>query len=144
MSNPVLIDDLEARFRPLVGNERTVAQALLDDAWAIACAQLPNLASGNFDTGTARAVISAMVVRVLRNPEGLRTFSSDDASFTRDNAVSTGGLYLSADELTLLNTASGGIRRGAFSIAPSYPEPHSPGAEWAYRYPGSYGYGGSW
>ena len=58
----------------------------------------------------------------------------------RHNAVSTGGLYLSEDELTLLTTALGGVRRGAFSIVPNQPEPHAPGAEWPYPYRGGGGY----
>lgn len=144
MANPVLITDLEARFRPLVGNERTVAQSLIDDAWAIACTQLPALASSTAPDGTVRAVIAGMIVRVLRNPEGLRSFTSDDASFTRDNAVSSGGLYLSADELALLSTAVGGARRGAFSIAAAQSEPVAPGSEWPYRYPPGMHYGSTW
>lgn len=139
MGNPVMIDDLEARFRPLVGIERTVATALLADAWAIANAQLPTLATsldgGGVPVETVRAVISAMVVRVLRNPEGLKQWSIDDGSFTRDSSVSGGTLYLTADELTLISASLGNRRRGAFSIAPGgEPERHSRGSEYGYGY----------
>ena len=35
MANPVSVDDLAARWRPLTDDEHTVASALLDDAWEI-------------------------------------------------------------------------------------------------------------
>lgn len=132
--NPVLIEDLEARFRPLSEEERPGAQALLDDAWAIANVQLPalsgNVSSGAVSSDVVRAVICAMVLRVLRNPDGVRSWSVDDYSQTRDNSVSSGALYLSDAELALLGTAAGYRRRGAFSVAPAPAQPtRSPYAE---------------
>jgi hypothetical protein len=104
--NPVLISDLEARFRPLTVAEQTVAQALLDDAWEELLARVPDLeartADGRVTSGLVVRVVSAMVIRVLRNPEAIRQWSVDDASFTRDNLVSSGFLYASADEIGLL------------------------------------------
>lgn len=146
MSNPVLIDDLEARFRPLVGDERTVAQALIDDAWAIAQAQLPLLAtevaSGQFPLGVVRAVLSAMVIRVLRNPEGVRTWAVDDYSQTRDASVAAGTLYLSTDELTLMSASLGNRRPGAFSITPGgAPDERARGGERIYGAGYGFGYG---
>lgn len=120
MANPVMVSDLEARFRPLLESERTVAQALLDDAWAVVLTRRPmlqqHLVDGNVSDGLARAVVSAMVLRVLRNPEGIRQWSIDDASFTRDNALSAGWLFVSDDELALLTP--GGTGDGAFTIRP--------------------------
>jgi hypothetical protein len=60
------------------------------------------VADGRLSVETVKAVVKAMVLRVLRNPDGLRQFTSDDASFTRDNAVSGGLLYLSPEERALL------------------------------------------
>jgi hypothetical protein len=104
--NPVLIADLEARFRPLTVAEQAVAQALLDDAWAELLARIPDLearvADGRVTDGLVVRVVSAMVIRVLRNPEAIRQWSVDDASFTRDNLVSSGLLYASAEEVGLL------------------------------------------
>lgn len=138
MANPVLVSDLAARFRPLTTDETAVAQALLDDAWAIALVQIPSLATrldgGDLDSSLVRAVISAMVLRVMRNPDGIRTWSVDDYSQTRDATVSGGVLYLSDDELGLLSPAGGagdaftitaGNAGPGFSAWPScYPDPN--------------------
>lgn len=139
MPNPVDISDLEDRWRPLSADEKTTAQALLMDAWAIANVQLPNLessvAAGTISSDVVRAVVSAMVVRVLRNPDGVRQWSVDDYSETRDSTLSSGVLYLTPAELALLNSAVGRPKRGAFSITPGGAEPqHSRGSEWAYGY----------
>lgn len=122
MSNPVVVEDLEARFRPLTdAAERATAEALLADAWAIALTQAPTLeqrlSSGALDPAVAVAVISAVVLRVLRNPDGIRTWSVDDYSQTRDATVAGGALYLSEDELRLL--APSGSTGSAFSITTS-------------------------
>lgn len=47
-------------------------------------------------------VVSAMVLRVLKNPESKRQESIDDYAWTRDTAVSSGALYVSDDELRLI------------------------------------------
>lgn len=131
MSNPVSVSDLEARFRPLSDDEQNVAQALLDDAWAVLLATIPDLDS-RIDSGAlapevARFVVSAMALRVLRNPNGVRQWSVDDYSETRDSALSAGSLYASPEEIALLRgTAS---RRGAFSVAPYQRHHYAPGAE---------------
>lgn len=145
-SSPVVLQDLEARFRPLLGDERTVAQSLIDDAWAIAQAQLPMLAtrvdSGQFPLEVVRAVLSAMVIRVLRNPEGVRTWAVDDYSQTRDASVAAGALYLSTDELTLMSASLGSRRPGAFSIAPGgQSDQRAEGGERIYGSGYGYGYG---
>lgn len=141
--NPVQVGDLEARFRPLVGTEVTVAEALLDDAWAILVSSLPDIdarmTSGATNVALVRSVVSSMVLRVLRNPDGVRTWSVDDYSQTRDASVAGGSLYLSADELALLNGRASSARRGAFSVAPAPVEPvRSPAAEWWYGYAPGY------
>jgi hypothetical protein len=145
--NPVDLADLEDRWRPLADDEKAGAQALLADAWAIANVQLPNLdasvTAGTTSPDAVRAVLSAMVIRVLRNPDGVRQWSVDDYSETRDSTLSSGALYLTADELNLLNTAMGRPRRGAFSITPGGESVgHSPGSEWPYGF--GYGYGSPW
>lgn len=105
--NPAIISDLEARFRPLTEPEKANAQAWLDDAWEELQARLPGLSSrltdGLISEGLVRRVVAAMVVRVLRNPDAIRQWGVDDATFTRDTLVSSGLLYVSADELALLS-----------------------------------------
>lgn len=117
MPNPVTVADLEARFRPLSNVETGTAQALLDDAWAILLTRRPGLdQDGTVSAGLVVAVVSAMALRVLRNPNGVRQWAVDDYSETRDASVSAGALYVSDDELALLN---GGATSGAFTIRPS-------------------------
>lgn len=122
MSNPVTIADLEGRFRPLSDDEQVIAESLLADAWALATLQVPSLdravSNDTANVGAVVAVVVAMVVRVLRNPDGVRQWSVDDYSETRDNAISSGGLYLSEDELSLLGAAVGAKPRRAFSVGP--------------------------
>lgn len=106
MANPTEIEDLEVRFRVLTEEERPNAQSLLDDAWEELLARVPDLETrmddGRVSTGLAVRVVRAMVVRVLRNPDAIRQWSGDDASFTRDTAVSAGLLYATPEEIGLL------------------------------------------
>lgn len=107
--NPAIISDLEARFRPLTDAELPNAEALLDDAWEELQARIPDLMArrdaGTVSDGLVRRVVTAMVVRVLRNPDAIRQWGVDDATFTRDTLVSSGLLFVSADEVALLSGA---------------------------------------
>lgn len=106
MANPALIADLEARFRPLSDAEKTNAQAWLDDAWEELLVRVPDLearmSDGRTSAGMVRRVVAAMVVRVLRNPDAIRQWGVDDATFTRDTLLSSGVLYATEDEVALL------------------------------------------
>jgi hypothetical protein len=104
--NPTVVSDLEDRFRPLTDAEKTVANALLIDAWVELLARIPDLedrmVAGRVSDALVRRVVAAMAVRVLKNPDAIRQWQIDDASFTRDQLVSSGMLYASPDELGLL------------------------------------------
>jgi hypothetical protein len=148
----VVVSDIEDRFRPLSPDEVPQAQALLDDAWAIINAQIPLLASTIASQPTAplgvlRAVLCNMVIRVLRNPNGVKQWAVDDYSETRDSSVSAGSLYLSTDEMALITQSLGNRRRGAFSITPAGDtDPRTEGAEYGFPYGyerGGY-YGSTW
>lgn len=120
MPNPTVVADLEDRFRPLADDETRVATTLLADAWVELLARVPDLdgrmADGRVSDGLVRRVVAAMVVRVLRNPEAIRQWSVDDASFTRDQLVSSGVLYASPDEIGLLiGTPAGPLPPLSFS-----------------------------
>lgn len=74
-------------------------------------AKIPTLA-GRFESGAVSAqlvggVVEDMVLRVAKNPQALRSFGIDDFQATIDNAVSSGLLYVSADELAMLSPGSG-------------------------------------
>jgi len=125
-SNPAIYTDLEARWRPLSTAEKTVATALLEDAWQIMLSRVPYLSTrldviapattSELSSALVVAVESAMVLRVLKNPDAKRQESIDDYSWMRDNAVSAGLLYLTDDELSDLSPA--GASTDAFTITP--------------------------
>lgn len=123
MSSPATIDDLARRsLRPLTDDEKRVGEGWLEDAWAMLVIQRPYLAiAADRDRLVAAVVVQvlcAMVMRVINNPEGKYQESGDDYSYSRDSAVSTGALYVSADELALL-PAGERRRRTSFTIVPS-------------------------
>lgn len=133
MPNPVIVDDLEARFRPLSDEERDVAQALVDDAWAVLLMVVPDIedrmTAGTVSPEVATYVVASMALRVLRNPNGVRSWSLGDYSETRDNALSAGALYVSDAEAALLTGRASSARRRAFSITPYSDPVRSPGSE---------------
>jgi hypothetical protein len=102
----VIVDDLEARWRSLTDVEHVVAQAMIDDAMTLLTVRRPTLladvTAGLVTQESVVFVVSAMVLRVLKNPESKRQESIDDYSWTRDTAVSSGALYVSDDELRLI------------------------------------------
>jgi hypothetical protein len=133
MPNPVTVSEIETRFRPLDAAEESSVQFLLDDAWAVLLVSVPDLedrmTSGAVTGPLASFVVSSMVLRVLRNPNGVRQWSVDDYSETRDNAVSSGALYVAPGEVDLLTGRANPQRRGAFSVGPGQPACPAPGAE---------------
>lgn len=122
MSNPVTTSDIAARWRPLSTEETAVATALLADAWAILTARDSTIEGrlsatpATLDVALVRAVVTAMVLRVMRNPDGKRQESIDDYSWTLDNAVSSGFLYVTDDELALLRAPSTASTRGSIRL----------------------------
>lgn len=119
MAGPATINDLKARsFRPLSEQEETVGGVLLEDAWALILGQLPSAGDRLTDTGfvsLVKQVQCAMVLRVIKNPDGLLSEQIDDYQYRRDSAISTGALYLSDDERALLG-AGDGSSDGAWTI----------------------------
>ncbi len=115
--NPVTVTDLEARWRPLSADEQTVAQAVLEDAWVLLLSRAPAVearqADGSLAVGAVIAVVSAMALRVLRNPDGYVSQTVGAFSYQRSDSAS-GGLFVSADELALLSPT--GTTVGAFTI----------------------------
>lgn len=128
--NPVSITDLEVRWRTLTTTERSTAQALLDDAWAVLTLRLPTLeqrhAANQIPAAVVVSVVTAMVLRVLRNPDGKVQESIDDYSYRRADGLAEGALYVSASELALLRGSVGASRRSV---------PLSAHGDWQRAYP---------
>lgn len=123
MANPATIEDVEARWGPISDQAlRARAETWVGDAWR-KVKRIPavesRLASGDLEAEDVVGVICAMVIRVLKNPQGYRQRSIDDASVTIDTALASGELYLSDSEradLTLQVPLS-----GMYSIALDVP-----------------------
>ena len=60
------------------------------------------IANQALDADVVQGVVEDMVIRVLRNPNAYRQVSIDDYMRQIDTAISSGHLYLTADERTLL------------------------------------------
>lgn len=111
MPNPATTDDIEDRFRVLTATERKNAEAYLEDAWWLLTGRLSNLeanmTAGTVKVGNVVRVVTAMVIRVLRNPEGKLEESIDDYRYRRDSLVSSGVLSVSDAELADLTPGAG-------------------------------------
>ena len=121
MTNPASTADLEARWRPLSDQEKINGQTFLEDAWRLLRRRIQTIeadiaadTSGDLQADAVR-VLATAVLRVMKNPDGIRQESVDDYSWTRDQAVSAGLLYISDDELNAL-IVDGTGPTGAFSI----------------------------
>lgn len=121
MPNQATAADVENRWRPLTDAERVIANTLLGDVWRMIARRIPDVDErmADVDTGadyTADVVMvqANAVMRVLKNPDGNRSESIDDYSWTRDRTLSAGILYLTDDEWALLDGGTG--VRGAFTI----------------------------
>lgn len=103
MSNPADPADIEDRWRPLSAQEQTNATVLLDDAWRMLKRRIGDLetrmATETDLLGEVVRVLCAATLRVLKNPDGMRSETVDDYTGTRDASVATGLLYFTDDEL---------------------------------------------
>lgn len=129
-TNPATIDDVTKRaFRSLTPTEVISATTLLDDAWYMllgstvgsqvifrltVSAELP-IIDPVFEKNVIR-VLSTAVVRVVHNPTGDLETEGDDFRRRKDAAVSSGRLYITAEELGELFPSEG--TGNAFTIRP--------------------------
>lgn len=116
MAFVVLPSDIAAGWRPLTEAEETTAAGLIAEAIILLTVAVPGFDSK--DDGIARLVVSRMVRRVMKNPDGyrIRNESIDDYSDggTVDSTLSTGELYASDVELGWLGVVAAKTR--AFEI----------------------------
>lgn len=119
MAGPATITDLTERsFRPLTEAEQQVGGVLLEDAWNLILTHRSHAADRITEPAYRALVVQvqcAMVLRVIKNPEGYLSEQIDDYQYRRDTAVSAGALYVSDAELALLGSAAGGSD-GAWTI----------------------------
>lgn len=107
--------------------EDVAITVFIEDAEDLALQEFPDLrervASGVTPLPRVRRVVAGMVVRKLRNPEGIRTIQdstgpfSGSTTFAGDNP---GEIYLSDDDRKALAPPGVGSGRRAFSVMPRY------------------------
>jgi hypothetical protein len=110
--------------RSMTAEETTAATGLLPRAELLITRRIADLTARIAADAALEDVVvmveSDAVARVLRNPNGVYQERIDDYSFTRDQAVSAGTLYISDDEWDmLLNTPGTSVPSEAFTIRPS-------------------------
>lgn len=115
MALATLADLADHLGRDLTAAEQRQGSALLDYASSIILDRFPEYATA--PTAASTGVCAAMVARVIRNPNGLRSEQIDDYSYTIDTARSAGEVYLTENEIETLTP----IRTSAFSIVPGAP-----------------------
>lgn len=119
-----LTDVTQRMLRPLSAAEQAWVPTALDDAFRHIIVSLPDVGAtlDSVDTppdapfrGVVVQVTCAMVARVLANPEGVLEETTDDHTRRLDAAISTGALYLTAGERSLLSAGTG-APEGAFGV----------------------------
>jgi hypothetical protein len=108
--------DIEKVWRPLTTDEAALIPGLSNRAWLRIQARFPDIDANTapippateplVSTDLVADVMASMIIRVLKNPESLRVRSESiddhtDAA-TLDAAISSGEMYLSAEEVALL------------------------------------------
>lgn len=118
MAVVVLPSDVAAGWRPLTAAEDLIATGLIAEAITLLTVTVPGFDAK--DPGIARLVVSRMVRRVMKNPDGYRVRNESIDDYTEggtvDSALSTGELYASTDEMGWLGVRAVGPR--AFEIRP--------------------------
>jgi hypothetical protein len=119
MTSPATAADVAARWRALTATETTKATTLLNDSWLLIKQKNPTvearIAAATLDEELVTMVQCAMVIRVLRNPDGKRQEQIEDYSYQRD-ANDTGDLFITDEELALLAEVTSAS--DAFTIRP--------------------------
>ncbi|MDY1005741.1 hypothetical protein [Curtobacterium sp. CFBP9011] len=121
---PADLEDVRNSFeRALTTDEARVIPAWLGTAWRKLQKAVPGLAGrlaledgpAALDLDDVKDVLVAMVERKLRNPDMLRTFNGDTASFTIDSEASAGKIYVTDEERLALGIPDRGSS-GMYSI----------------------------
>ena len=126
MENPASVQDVvDTIERPLTADEMRVLPSWLARAWRILKREVPGIPERNALPSTdpahlpvedVRDVVVAMVERKARNADGIRTWAGDDYSQTADAAISSGQLYVTADERAGLMPVAMVTEPGMYSI----------------------------
>jgi len=118
----------DAFERSLTTDETRVLPAWLDTAWRIlknpnrgvpgleARLELEATDPASLETDDVIDVLVSMVIRKLRNPDGLRSWGGDDYQQVVDQELSAGKIYLTDDERLSLMPPAPPVSSGVFSL----------------------------
>lgn len=130
MDNPATLADVQDTIeRPLTTDEERVIPVWLDRAWRTLIREVPGIAFRNalqpddpeyLAWDDVKDVVVAMVERKVRNADGLRTWGGDDYNQTVDAALSSGQLYVTAQERASLMPRDVTTANGIYSIPLGY------------------------
>lgn len=112
-------EDVEVRFmRPLDEDEKRVVAARLEDAELLLRSRIPDLdekvTTGVLDQALVVMIEAEMVLRLIRNPDGLVQETDGSYSYSTSQRVASGLLEVLPREWTLL-----GVRSGVYIIDPT-------------------------
>lgn len=112
-------EDVEVRFmRPLDEDEKRVVAARLEDAELLLRSRIPDLdekvTAGVLDQALVVMVEAEMVLRLIRNPDGLVQETDGSYSYSTSQKVASGLLEVLPREWVLL-----GVRSGVYIIDPT-------------------------
>lgn len=119
MENPATFEDVKTRSSlPLSDAKRPWVEAKLADAWEQLIVRIPSLAvriqAGDVSRNLVVGILSEAVIRVVKNPNSIRSTGVDDGQVTIDTTVSSGRLYFLDEELELLTPRV--VEAGIYSI----------------------------
>lgn len=101
----VTVEDVQNRYEGDLGTrfQEKYLMEKIADAQDLIDSRLPSvagrLAGGSLTTRTYKRVVSDVVLRVLRNPEGFTSESEGGVSYSRSAVVSSGNLWLTAQDV---------------------------------------------
>jgi hypothetical protein len=107
-------DDVATRWgRELSGEETNLVSVRLEDVERMIRRRIPDLedqvASGQINVEDVVQVESDSVLRLARNPEGYKSETDGDYTYTLSDDLSTGVLGITDDEWAILGVSRGGM-----------------------------------
>lgn len=130
------IGDVAVPFGAMTPAEEGLAGHLLRAASALLRQRVPSIdvdmAAGRVDPEVAALTVAQMVLRVMRNPQGLRAETTGPFSRTYDTTAAAGLLVVTNDDLAAVTAAEvlpagpAGVGVGTIRVQPGMAPPVSP------------------
>lgn len=123
MTDLTSTDRVEAEWQPIPTDLTAKVARLIGRASRLIRHRFPTIdarvTAGELDAELVADVATSMVVRVLRNPDGLREVAIDDVRAVRDTTLSSGQIVILPEEEDLLSPSDTSVSEG--TIVPSWP-----------------------